>query len=143
MNAPVCSSLYSESQVPAPPEATKLVIPRDAWAFVADDLRAATQGCNAPWKVQRSAAWIVLPEGSEALHACRGVLSEAGVPVVDVDPTAPQCTACGCVDRVACPSGCRWAGVNRCTRCAGSKAGPRRRANGALMSRRMSRMGRP
>ncbi len=124
-------------------ESVKLLVSRDAWPMVADALRTATRGAGVTWKAQRSAAWVVLEEGSVAAHACRVALGEAGVPVIETLPNAPQCEGCGCVAELACEGGCGWAGVNRCTRCAGSKAGPRRRANGALMSRRMSRMGRP
>lgn len=139
MNAPVCSDVHGPTGAYAPPESTRLVIPREGWPFVADALREATRGTEAQWRVQTSAVWIVLPEGDRALHACRVVLAEAGVPAADVDPAAPQCEACGCVDQVACEGGCRWAGINRCTRCAQSESGPRRRAMGALMRRRWRR----
>lgn len=134
MNAP----LHTAGPAPSPAAVVplvRLVIPRDAWAFVADSLRAAARGTDVTWSVRRTAASAVLPNGSAVFTASLRALADMGLSPVIVDAAAPQCVGCGCVDALACDGGCSWVGLARCSCCVQEKRGARRRIAKVLVHR--------
>ncbi|MFO0610204.1 MAG: hypothetical protein U0324_43995 [Polyangiales bacterium] len=127
MNAPLHTAAGPAPAPSAVVPLVRLVIPRDAWAFVADSLRAAARGTDVTWSVRRTAASAVLPNGSAVFSASLRALADMGLAPVIVDAAAPQCVGCGCVDALACDGGCSWVGLARCSSCAEPKRGARRR----------------
>lgn len=118
----------------------RLVIPRAAWAYLADAMRAAVRGTDVTWAVRRTAVSAVVPNGSAVLEAALRGLGDVGLAPVIVDAAAPQCLGCGCVDALACDGGCGWVGRARCSACVGEQLGQKRLAKARI--RRRNRRGR-
>lgn len=49
-----------------------------------------------------------------ALHAA---MASAGVGHVEIPEDATRCRWCGCVEMFACPGGCGWVQLGRCSEC--------------------------